>query len=75
MATTKKLTPMEMGGLYSGMISSDVSTSMPEPVSGYGTMDTSADKPKKPKGYNYKAHQARGQKAFKNRGKCGRKGC
>ena len=71
-----KMPKMDMGGLYTG-----ASTSrevQDQPVSGYGTMGSSdyeSAPPKRKKGYDYKAHSARNKKAFKNRGKCGRKGC
>jgi hypothetical protein len=68
---SKKMGYMDLGGNFVDMSSVYKSA---EPMSGMASMSES-DKPKKPKGYNYKAHQARGQKAFKNRGKCGRKGC
>lgn len=72
---SKKMGYMDLGGNFVDM--SNVYKSA-EPTSGMGTMSESEfgpKRPKKPKGYDYKAHQARGQKAFKNRGKCGRKGC
>lgn len=72
----KQMPKMDMGGLYSGAsMYRDVED---QPVSGYGSMgslDYESEKPKRPKGYDYKGHQARNKKAFKNRGKCGRKGC
>ena len=34
----KKMSQMDMGGMYNGMMSSDTNSAMPEPVSGYGSM-------------------------------------
>ena len=71
----KKTGYMDLGGNFVDM--SNVYKTE-QPASGTGTVSESnfgPKKPKKGKGYDYKGHQARGQKAFKNRGKCGRKSC
>lgn len=85
---SKKMGYMDLGGNtvsynnpYQGM----------EPTSGYGTSQSSAEKPRRPKtavgrflkdlftpdqkGYDYGAHKKRNKQAFNNRHKCGRNVC
>jgi hypothetical protein len=85
---SKKMGYMDLGGNtvnynnpYQGM----------EPTSGYGTSQSSAEGPWRPKtglgrffkdlftpdqkGYDYGAHKKRNKEAFNNRNKCGRNGC
>ena len=65
---SKKMGYMDLGGNFVDMTSQYKAV---EPTSGYGAMED-MNKPKRPKGYDYKAHKRRGEKAFKNRGKCRR---